>query len=1189
MDTDQLRALYLERSSTEGFGSSGDVISREIDLLEGADRSAPGWQERYEKLREMLEGKVALGDYLGGLPLFRDETRMPFSASPLSEVPALAGSSEVFSSATMRSSLRGGMTLGRYELTEWLDRGAMGEVWLAYDPTRETQVIIKVLPPELLGHEVETERVRATFRRVSKLQHSHICPVYDLQHHDECGWFLVMKKIEGVTLDKFAGRRLKNDQPMSEAEVDIVLRPIAEALDYAHREGVVHRDVKPQNIMVAEDGSGAQLIDFGLAAQVQSSLIRTSQTSQGETAGSPAYMAPEQWRGMSLDGKADQYALAVVAHELLVGVPPFDAPDYTALRECALREPPRKVQSLSDSANGALIRALSKKPEQRFGTCVEFFDAFNATPGSLLAWAPQNIKLPRRIDLKSLPMAAKVAAAVVLVVGGLFALKTMLTPSVPQTVAEAVEAMESALDDKSVDSTVDAFRNGFSAESQESLNMLSQRESARWYRDTARKQNAKEHAPQLWKEAEQAFAMGENSRKEKDWETASDHYNDSMRLFGEANSQAAEVERRKPYLAAQQDPRSVAAKQAYDKVRAQVNPIAVKENPYGPVRNAENSAERALEQTSVDEVVRLYQEATQTIQGQLVALHLEPIEDVLEEGRTGDAKSLAESALAHDPDNVRARSVLADLGAEDAPRLWTATNNQFSIKARLVSTLGTRVTLRDEQGVLRAVDYSLLTPADQRHVKQWSDRQLRANRAHVVADRQDLIRQILDADSKPQVLWYIHLPSLERLDSAPFKQFAQAHPGVLSRALVLLKMDGVSARSRPYDEGTGLEWAARRAQALFGDSVSEVVLCDRDDMRSLFGYDHFGATMLDSEGNAAEWITYESRLLLNPFGKVTDQSRASKIAEILTVRAGELKSTGWKIAPKALKNKLTRSGIYGPVGKATSVPGAVWDVGFFSDQGASQPDGWPYDGGKLNFRYVYNFPNWYTLRPRTIEGIAVRPASDSPRNYRKLHGKELYFEVFADSNSGSVYGSGPYTYGSSLRSAAVHAGALRSGERGIVKVTMTPGRSGYTGSDRNGVESRNSSDSDTSYQVEAVEWKPEMLDRVTAAPAEDKKPEQKSDSGVATSARVTETPRDFKRMPSSNTWGVVRENAELKSADGKLTLSRVDRGDHLLLLGEAGANYQAVLNRNGNRLEGWINASLVDVQTSTEVAQNEGS
>lgn len=306
----------------------------------------------------------------------------PTAVEPLSETPSspsfVVTESHTGSPHSAMSTpvplLEAGMELGGFQLQRRLRRGGMGEVWTAFDPTSERTVVIKVLPPELQRSSDEMARVKLTFNRVHDLQHEHICPVYLLGQDPRFGYFIVMKYLAGDTLAAFRKAYIQQHSSFSPEATLAVLKPIAGALDYAHSRQIIHRDIKPQNIMLNADGSDVQLVDFGLAAEVRTSVMRVSQV-QMETCGTYPYMAPEQWRGELQDARTDQYALAVVAFELLVGRLPFEATDPTVLRMCVLNDAVPKVETIAPKVRAVIARGMAKSRNDRFASCTAFVEA----------------------------------------------------------------------------------------------------------------------------------------------------------------------------------------------------------------------------------------------------------------------------------------------------------------------------------------------------------------------------------------------------------------------------------------------------------------------------------------------------------------------------------------------------------------------------------------------------------------------------------------------------------------------------------------------------------------------------------------------------------------------------------------------------------------------------------------------
>ena len=271
--------------------------------------------------------------------------------------------------------IKPGLGIGKYELLEKIGEGGMGIVWKAHDRVGNRLVALKFVPPELGRVEKEMERMRVSFGKIHDLHHPAICPIFGLEKEEDFGYYLVMKYLEGETLDDYRLRKDPKGNGLPLNQVIELLRPVAQALDYAHRNHVIHRDIKPSNIFLAENPTGIQVIDFGLADEFRSSLSRVSKPGEVQkfsTAGTPAYMAPEQWMGHPQKAMTDQYALATVAYELLAGHLPFSGNN---IQNAVLRYPPEPISEIPESANAALQRALAKKGKERFVSCQDFMDA----------------------------------------------------------------------------------------------------------------------------------------------------------------------------------------------------------------------------------------------------------------------------------------------------------------------------------------------------------------------------------------------------------------------------------------------------------------------------------------------------------------------------------------------------------------------------------------------------------------------------------------------------------------------------------------------------------------------------------------------------------------------------------------------------------------------------------------------
>jgi serine/threonine protein kinase len=254
-------------------------------------------------------------------------------------------------------------TAGEYEIHHELGRGGMGSVFLAREIGLDRLVAIKVLPPSLMFDEGLIERFKREARMVAKLHHPNIIPVYRV-HHSHNLAFYTMHFVPGRSLSEIMGR---NRVP-SLQEVERTMLEAAAGLGYAHKRGVIHRDVKPANVLIDAEGH-VHLTDFGIAKALVGS---TQLTETGAVIGTPQYMAPEQCEGRLVDGRADQYSLAAVGYQLLTGQPPFQSESMKELLYHHLFTPPRPINALrADTPLGlrdAIHKALSKDPVDRFDT-----------------------------------------------------------------------------------------------------------------------------------------------------------------------------------------------------------------------------------------------------------------------------------------------------------------------------------------------------------------------------------------------------------------------------------------------------------------------------------------------------------------------------------------------------------------------------------------------------------------------------------------------------------------------------------------------------------------------------------------------------------------------------------------------------------------------------------------------------
>jgi serine/threonine protein kinase len=254
---------------------------------------------------------------------------------------------------------------GRYQITKLLGRGGMAVVFLAQDLTLERQVAIKVLPPDMSHDTKLVPRFQQEAKTAAKLDHPNIIPIYRVESEGGLDYF-VMKYVTGHSLDQLLERG-----PLPIDQARRVLREAALALGHAHKRGIVHRDVKPANIMLEADGR-VMLTDFGISKALEGA---SALTGTGTIIGTPHYMAPEQAKGHEVDGRADQYALAIVGHQILTGKQPFDGSSHSILYKHVFEPPPRIFEGRPDAPAdlcAALDRALNKEPEKRFANMEDF-------------------------------------------------------------------------------------------------------------------------------------------------------------------------------------------------------------------------------------------------------------------------------------------------------------------------------------------------------------------------------------------------------------------------------------------------------------------------------------------------------------------------------------------------------------------------------------------------------------------------------------------------------------------------------------------------------------------------------------------------------------------------------------------------------------------------------------------------
>ena len=277
-----------------------------------------------------------------------------------------------------------GKTLGKVRVEMFLAKGGMAEVYIGNHTSLHRSVAVKFLKADLQDEPDLRERFEREARVIAMLRHPNIIQIFDFDSYVNQP-YLVMEYVPGASLGAYLRELHKRDQRLDLAVVNNLLGKIANALTYAHDSDVIHRDVKPANILltsrstpVTVDGLLPKdvepiLTDFGLVRFTQS----TTQTSTGYITGTPAYMSPEQSRGERVDARSDVYSLGITVYEMLAGRVPFEADTAMGVLHQHINEPHSRIDGVSERVQKVIDRALEKDPDDRFQTPLEFAEAFN--------------------------------------------------------------------------------------------------------------------------------------------------------------------------------------------------------------------------------------------------------------------------------------------------------------------------------------------------------------------------------------------------------------------------------------------------------------------------------------------------------------------------------------------------------------------------------------------------------------------------------------------------------------------------------------------------------------------------------------------------------------------------------------------------------------------------------------------
>src|SRR5271166_5707775 len=262
-------------------------------------------------------------------------------------------------------------TIGRYHIEGLLGTGAMGEVYRAHDPVIDRAVAIKVVRPELIsgsGAEQWLQRFRREARAAGRRSHPNIVAIFDIGD-DDGRPFLAMEFVDGRSLDAI----LKESAPLDPGRSVAIIAQVLSALGFAHESGIVHRDVKPSNIMVLQNGQ-VKVADFGIARIDTSDL-----TIVGDLLGTPAYMAPEQLSGAPVDQRTDLFAAGVILFEMMTGVKPFRGKSITEIMSLMENRGPEDIGVLNpavpDALKQVIAKALAFDPSRRYATAGAFAKA----------------------------------------------------------------------------------------------------------------------------------------------------------------------------------------------------------------------------------------------------------------------------------------------------------------------------------------------------------------------------------------------------------------------------------------------------------------------------------------------------------------------------------------------------------------------------------------------------------------------------------------------------------------------------------------------------------------------------------------------------------------------------------------------------------------------------------------------
>lgn len=267
--------------------------------------------------------------------------------------------------------------IGKYRVKGELGRGGMGAVYLAEHPGLGREVAIKELIQTTASDPIALKRFLQEAQVMARASHPNVIQVHDLELLGDVN-YIVLELVRGKSM-----RDWLNQGPIPPPQVFAVMHGVLQALDYAHKRGIVHRDMKPENVLISEEGT-VKVADFGIARLIDDPGAGGTGTKTGTTVGTPLYMSPEQVASSRVDGRSDLYSTGIMFYELVAGQPPFTATEFDGpftLMAKHVQAPPKPPSvyrpGLDPDLEGAILKSLAKRPEDRFQTGQEFDDTIS--------------------------------------------------------------------------------------------------------------------------------------------------------------------------------------------------------------------------------------------------------------------------------------------------------------------------------------------------------------------------------------------------------------------------------------------------------------------------------------------------------------------------------------------------------------------------------------------------------------------------------------------------------------------------------------------------------------------------------------------------------------------------------------------------------------------------------------------